>query len=422
MNAFFHIDQARRLDAADPLGHFRRAFHVPVWKGEEVIYLTGNSLGLQPVGVSEAIAQELHDWKTLGVEGHFHAKNPWMPYHEFLTDSLSRLAWAKGTEVVAMGSLTANLHFAMASFYRPTPERRAILCEAKAFPSDRYALVSQLAFHGYPESDLIEVSGSGADGVPTDEDLIAAIQTQGPRVATMLVGGVNYFTGRVYDMARITAAARAQGIVVGWDLAHAMGNVQLSLHDWDVDFAAWCSYKYLNAGPGGTAGLFVHQRHHHADLPRLAGWWGHNKESRFKMGPGFDPIPSAEGWQVSNAPVLSMAAQRASLDLFDRMDLAQHRVKGLDLSRRCMEMLEALAEELNEPIRLLTPREDASRGCQVSVQFSARDRRFFDQLVERGVVADWREPGTIRMAFIPFYSSYEDLARLEQILRQTLSS
>jgi kynureninase len=225
-----------------------------------------------------------------------------------------------------------------------------------------------------------------------------------------------------HDMARITAAARAQGIVVGWDLAHAMGNVPLSLHDWDVDFAAWCSYKYLNAGPGGTAGLFVHQRHHHADLPRLAGWWGHNKESRFKMGPGFDPIPSAEGWQVSNAPVLSMAAQRASLDLFDRMDLAQHRVKGLDLSRRCMEMLEALAEELNEPIRLLTPREDASRGCQVSVQFSARDRRFFDQLVERGVVADWREPGTIRMAFIPFYSSYEDLARLEQILRQTLSS
>ena len=331
MNAFFHIDQARRLDAADPLGPFRREFHVPVWKGEEVIYLTGNSLGLQPVGVSEAIAQELHDWKTLGVEGHFHAKRPWMPYHEFLTDSLARLAGAKGTEVVAMGSLTANLHFAMASFYRPTPERRAILCEAKAFPSDRYALVSQLAFHGYPESDLIEVPGSGADGVPTDEDLIAAIQTHGSRVATMLIGGVNYFTGRVYDMARITAAARAQGIVVGWDLAHAMGNVPLSLHDWDVDFAAWCSYKYLNAGPGGTAGLFVHQRHHHADLPRLAGWWGHNKESRFHMGPGFDPIPSAEGWQVSNAPVLSMAAQRASLDLFDRMDLAQHRAKGLDL-------------------------------------------------------------------------------------------
>ncbi len=238
----------------------------------------------------------------------------------------------------------------------------------------------------------------------------------------MLIGGVNYFTGRVYDMARITAAARAQGIVVGWDLAHAMGNVPLSLHDWDVDFAAWCSYKYLNAGPGGTAGLFVHQRHHHADLPRLAGWWGHNKESRFHMGPGFDPIPSAEGWQVSNAPVLSMAAQRASLDLFDRMDLAQHRAKGLDLSRQCMDMLEALASELQEPIRLLTPREDASRGCQVSVQFSARDRRFFDQLVERGVVADWREPGTIRMAFIPFYSSYEDLARLEQVLRQTLSA
>ncbi len=420
MNAFFHIDQARLLDAADPLRTFRHEFHVPIWQGEEVIYLTGNSLGLQPIGVSEAISQELHDWKTLGVEGHFHAQRPWMPYHEFLTDSLARIAGAHPSEVVAMGSLTANLHFAMASFYRPSPDRPAILCEAKAFPSDRYALISQLALHGYTEADLIEVKGTGADEAPTDEDLMAAIKTHGSRVATMLVGGVNYFTGRVYDMARVTAFARAQGIMVGWDLAHAMGNVPLALHDWDVDFAAWCSYKYLNAGPGGTAGLFVHERHHQSDLPRLAGWWGHNKESRFKMGPTFDPIPSAEGWQVSNAPVLSLAAQRASLDLFDRMDLAEHRAKGLDLSRRCMEMLDALSVELLEPIRLITPREDTGRGCQVSVQFLQRDRRFFDQLVERGVVADWREPGTIRMAFIPFYSSYEDLARLEQILRQSL--
>jgi kynureninase len=421
MNAFFHIDEAYALDAADPLGSFRAAFHLPVWEGNEVIYLTGNSLGLQPKGVGAAIDQELTDWKNLGVEGHFHAKKPWMPYHEFLADSLARLSGAHPHEVVAMGSLTANLHFALASFYQPTAARPAILCEAKAFPSDRYALVSQLQFHGYTEADLIEVAGTGVDGVPTDEDILTAIATHGDRVATLLIGGVNYFTGRVYDMARITKAANKKGILVGWDLAHAMGNVPLSLHDWGVDFAAWCSYKYLNAGPGGTAGLFVHERHHAADLPRLAGWWGHNKKTRFLMGPDFDPIQSAEAWQVSNAPVLSMAAQRASLDIFDQVDLAAHRQKGLDLTRRCMDMLEAVAQELDEPIRLITPKEDPSRGCQVSVQFEQRDRTFFDALLAQGVVADWREPGTIRMAFIPLYSRYSDLARLEQALRKTLA-
>lgn len=422
MNAFFHIDQARDLDRQDSLAKFRALFHLPVWDGKEVIYLTGNSLGLQPKGTSAAILQELEDWKNLGVEGHFHAQRPWMPYHEFLTDSLARLAGAKTSEVVAMGSLTANLHTALASFYRPSAERPAILCEAKAFPSDRYALVSQLEWHGYREADLIEVHGQSQDGVPTDEDILEAIERHGSRVATLLIGGVNYFTGRLYDMERITRAAQAHGIVVGWDLAHAMGNVPLKLHEWGVDFAAWCSYKYLNAGPGGTAGLFVHERHHEVSLPRLAGWWGHNKSSRFQMGPTFDPIPSAEAWQVSNAPVLSMAAQRASLDVFDQVDMDAHRKKGLDLSLRCMEMLEALSAELGEPMELLTPRNDAARGCQVSVKFLQRDRHFFDALVKQGVVADWREPGTIRMAFIPLYSSYEDLARLEQILRLTLAS
>ncbi|MDG1252395.1 MAG: kynureninase [Schleiferiaceae bacterium] len=422
MNAFFHIDQARALDRQDPLAEFRHAFHMPVWDKQEVIYLTGNSLGLQPKATSAAIQQELSDWKNLGVEGHFKAQLPWMPYHEFLAASLARLSGAKETEVVAMGSLTANLHFALASFYRPSPERPAILCEAKAFPSDRYALVSQLEFHGYGEADLIEVQGQSEDGVPTEEELLQAIEVHGSRVATLLIGGVNYFTGRFYDMGRITGAAQSKGITVGWDLAHAMGNVPLHLHDWGVDFAAWCSYKYLNAGPGGTAGLFVHERHHQEALPRLAGWWGHNKSSRFQMGPHFDPIPTAEAWQVSNAPVLSMAAQRASLDIFDQVDLSAHRSKGLDLSMRCMNMLDALATELGEAMRMITPREDASRGCQVSVQFLERDRRFFDSLVKRGVLADWREPGTIRMAFIPLYSSYEDLARLEQILREILTA
>ncbi|NDD50315.1 MAG: kynureninase [Flavobacteriia bacterium] len=420
MNAFFHSDDAQQLDAKDALGHFRAEFHLPIWNNQEVIYLTGNSLGLQPKGTAAAIQQELDDWKNLGVEGHFHAKNPWMPYHEFLSPSLARLSGAKESEVVAMGSLTANLHFALASFYRPTPERPCILAEAKAFPSDRYALVSQLQQHGYSEAELIEVSGSGSDGVPTDEDLLAAIETHGDRVQTMLVGGVNYFTGRVYDMARITAAARAKGILVGWDLAHAIGNVPLKLHDWGVDFAAWCSYKYLNSGPGSTAGLYVHERHHGADVHRLAGWWGHNKDNRFKMGPAFEPIASAEAWQVSNAPVLSMAAQKAALALFDQVDLAAHRAKGLDLAGRCMAMLDALSVELEEPLEILTPRADAQRGCQVSVKFAKRDRSFFDALVAQGVVADWREPGTIRMSFIPFYNSYSDLARLEQILRQSL--
>ncbi|MFZ9191055.1 MAG: kynureninase [Schleiferiaceae bacterium] len=338
MNRFISIDDAALRDAADPLAPLRAEFHLPTLDGEEVIYLTGNSLGLQPRGTEAALRTELESWQKYGVEAHFHGPNPWMPYHERLTDSLARLAGAKPTEVVAMGSLTGNLHTLLASFYRPTAERPLLMCEAKAFPSDQYALTSQTQWH--PHGELFEIRGTDPEGAPNPDEVLATIEAHGQRGATLLMGGVHYFTGRSYPIAEITAAAQAKGMLVGWDLAHAMGNVPLKLHEWGVDFAAWCSYKYLNSSPGGVAGLYVHERHHGPEVFRLAGWWGHDKATRFKMPPEFVPEASAEAWQWSNAPVLGMAAQRAALDLFDRADLTAYRAKSLAMTDVLLGMLD----------------------------------------------------------------------------------
>ena len=293
MNVFLTISDAKALDSKDALRPLRKKFHLPKWKGEDSIYLSGNSLGPQPKNTKKALLQELKDWEELGVAGHFKANKPWFSYHEYFSKSLSRLTGSKETEVICMGSLTANLHFALASFYRPTKKRKIILCEKKAFPSDRYALISKLKMHNLTESELLEVHGSDSTGVPNDEDILKAISIHGDSISLVLIGGVNYYTGRLYDMKRITKAAKEKGITVGWDLAHAIGNVPLNLNKWNIDFAVWCSYKYLNSGPGGTAGMFIHENHHKNDLPKLAGWWGHNKATRFKMGDEFDPIKTA---------------------------------------------------------------------------------------------------------------------------------
>jgi len=371
------------------------------------------------VGTAAAIATELESWKTYGVEGHFKGPNPWMPYHERLTDSLARLAGAKPSEVVAMGSLTGNLHALLASFYRPSADRPLLVCEAKAFPSDQYALASQVQMH--QGAALLEISGTDPDGAPTPEEVLAAIEEHGHRGATLLMGGVHYFTGRAYPMAQITAAAQAKGMIVGWDLAHAMGNVPLKLHDWGVDFAVWCSYKYLNSSPGGVAGIYVHERHHGPEVFRLAGWWGHDKSTRFSMPSEFVPERSAEAWQWSNAPVLAMAAHRAALDVFDRADLKAYREKSVAMTEVLLGLLDRVAEQTGQKIRVLTPRDPQHRGCQISVQFEGRGRSFFDALVAKGIYADWREPGTVRMALAPLYSSFKDLARLEVLLFETLA-
>lgn len=411
------LDFARQLDQNDPLRDYRQRFHLPMQKsGEPYVYLCGNSLGLQPKSTRAFIEQELSDWENLGVEGHFHAKNPWMPYHEFLAESTARLVGAKPSEVVVMNALSVNLHLLMVSFYRPTAERYKIIIEADAFPSDQYAVKSQLRFHGFDPADgLIELrSKSGHPVIPTEE-ILETIEHEGDQVALILIGGVNYYTGQAFEMKRIAAAGHAKGCVVGFDLAHAAGNLKLHLHDWDVDFAAWCSYKYLNSGPGGVSGVFVHERHsNQADLPRFAGWWGHEKKTRFKMPPEFVVMPGAEGWQLSNAPILAMAALRASMEIFDEV--------GMDALREKADQLTAYLEFLLKPhmermgLRIITPSDPTQRGCQLSLQTAANGKALFDVLTAEGVICDWREPDVIRLAPVPLYNSYEDVWNFARIL------
>jgi kynureninase len=407
---------AASLDAADPLRAFRDEFHIPVIDGKRTLYFTGNSLGLMPKLAQTYVEEELEDWKNWGVEGHFHARRPWMPYHEFFTDSLANLVGGKPEEVVVMGSLTSNLHLLMVSFFRPSGKRTKILCEAKAFPSDQYALVSQLRFHGLdPKEHLIEVGPREGEHHIRKEDFMAAIDRHGDEIALMMVGGVNYYTGQVHDMKTLTAYAQAKGIIVGWDLAHGAGNIELHLHDWNVDFAAWCHYKYINSGPGATAGYFVHERHHGiADIPRFEGWWGHDKATRFTMPETFQPIPTAEAWQLSNVPVMAMAPLRASLDLFDRAGLEHLRAKSKKLTAYLQEVLEAVAEASNSNFEIITPLDE--RGAQISLLVHGYGRPLFDYLMAEGVIADWREPNVIRMAPVPLYSSFEDIRGFGEIL------
>lgn len=409
---------ALNSDAQDPLSKLRNHFHIPQHNNEDVMYFTGNSLGLQPVKAKQYIEEELEDWKSLGVEGHVHARRPWMPYHENFTKSLARLTGAKSSEVVAIGTLTNNLHLLMVSFYRPTDSRYKILCEAKAFPSDQYALASQARFHGYdPKDAIIEIAPRQGEHTIREEDFLETIEKHGDEIAMMMVGGVNYYTGQVFDMNKLTAAAQSKGIVVGWDLAHGIGNIELKLHDWNVDFAAWCSYKYLNSGPGSIAGIYIHERHHgQTDIPRFEGWWGHDKSSRFEMPDTFVPIPTAEAWQLSNVPVLAMAAHRASLDVFDEVPLKELRARGRRLSNYLRQVLQEVAEITGKKIEIITPEDEQYSGCQVSVLFPGLGKALFDELLAKGVIADWREPHVIRMAPVPMYNSFEDIYRFGETL------
>lgn len=422
MSSVLTREYAEKADHNDPLSSMREHFLIPPHNGGEVMYFTGNSLGLQPKNARKYIEEELEDWANFGVEGHMHSRRPWMPYHENFTNSLARLTGAKPEEVVSVGTLTNNLHLLMVSFYRPEGSRYKILCEKKAFPSDQYALASQARFHGYdPEDAIIEVAPREGEHTIREEDFLEVIEKEGDSIAMMMIGGVNYYTGQVFDMDRLTRAGRNKGIVVGWDLAHGIGNIELKLHDWGADFAAWCTYKYLNSGPGSVAGIFVHERHlGKADIPRFEGWWGHDKSTRFTMPDKFVPIPTAEAWQLSNVPVLAMASQRASLDLFDQADLAELRKKGRALSQYLRAVLNEVSELSGQQIEIITPEEESKSGCQVSVLFPGQGKPLFDRLLASGVIADWREPHVIRMAPVPMYNSFTDIYRFGEILLSEL--
>ena len=407
---------ALELDKKDELRNYRNEFHLPKQKnGKEYVYLCGNSLGLQPKRTKEFIKQELEDWANLGVEGHIHATNPWLPYHEFLAESLSKIVGAKPSEVVAMNTLTVNLHLMMVSFYRPTQERHKIIIEGDAFPSDIYAVESQIKHHGYTVKDsLIKINSREGESLLRAEDIEAIIETEGSQIALIMLGGVNYYTGQRFDLEKITKLGHEKGIIVGYDLAHAAGNVELDLHNWGVDFAVWCSYKYLNSGPGSVAAAFVHQKHHNSGLPRFSGWWGHNKEDRFEMKDEFNAINSAEGWQLSNPPILSLAAIRASLSVFDEVGMHKLVVKSKKLTDYLSFLLSSIE---TDRIEIITPKE---RGCQISIRVKNGDKELFDVITEKGIIADWREPDVIRIAPVPLYNSFLDVFDFYNILKAAI--
>ncbi len=416
------IEFAKRADSNDILKNYRDRFHFPKIGNNECLYFTGNSLGLQPKTTKEYINRELDDWAEFGVEGHFDAKRPWFSYHELLTNKTARLVGAKPEEVVVTHSLTTNLHLLMVSFYRPNADRFKIICEAKAFPSDQYALESQVRFHGFdPEETIVEVSPRDGEHIIRDEDVIAKINECGDELALVMIGGVNYYTGQVFDMKRITHAGHEVGAVVGWDLAHGAGNLILNLHDWEVDFAAWCGYKYLNSSPGGVSGIFINERHvKNKDLVRFAGWWGHDKETRFLMEKGFNPMVSAEAWQLSNAPVLGMAAHLASLDMFDEVGMDALRAKTIRLSGYLEYVINTISKNLDVNLEIITPTDWNQRGCQVSIIAHGYGKQLFEKLSKAGIIVDWREPNVIRMAPVPLYNSFEDVYKFGEVLKSAL--
>lgn len=402
---------AAEKDARDPLAHFRQQFYVPrAPDGGEAVYFCGHSLGLQPRRVREYIEQELCDWERLAVEAHFRARHPWLPYHRFLTENMATIVGAQPIEVVVMNSLTVNLHLMMVSFYRPTAQRYKIVVEEGAFPSDQYAVKSQLRYHGLdPATSLIELRPRHLEMTVREEGIAELIEREGPSIALILLGGVNYATGQFFDMPAITRAGHAQGCVVAFDLAHAAGNIPVRLHDWDVDFAVWCSYKYLNGGPGATAGCFVHERHARDwERPRFAGWWGHEEETRFRMGPHFKPAAGAEGWQLSNPSILSMAPLRASLDIFAEAGMDRLRAKSISLTGY-LEFL--LNQQASSKFSIITPREPERRGAQLSIRVPQNGRAIVDRLNAEGILCDFREPNILRVAPAPLYNSYGDAHR-----------
>lgn len=415
------LEYANTQDKADELAAYRDQFHIPKdAAGNELIYFTGNSLGLQPKSTKSYIDQELKDWAELGVEGHTQGKNPWLHYHEFLTKNMAKIVGAKPIEVIVMNTLTANLHFMMVSFYKPTKTRYKILIEADAFPSDKFAVESQLKHHGFDEKDgLILWKPSKYSELARYEDLEAIFDLHGDEIALILIGGVNYYTGQYFDLKRIASLAHSHNTLVGFDCAHGAGNVKLDLHDSGADFAVWCTYKYLNSGPGSLAGCFVHERHaHNRELNRFTGWWSHNKETRFNMRDEFDQLPGAEGWQLSNPPILSMAAIRASLDIFAKVGMD----KLVEKSQKLTGYFAYLIEKLNNPnIKIITPNDSSERGCQLSIQVLNANKKLHSKLTESGVISDWREPNVIRCAPVPLYNSFQDVYNMVEKLKVILN-
>ena len=410
---------AQKMDKEDELNRYRAEYHLPMQKnGKPYIYLCGNSLGLQPKTTKQVLQQELKDWQNLGVEGHFHAKNPWMPYHEFLTKAMAKVVGAKPEEVVVMNTLTVNLHLMLISFYRPEGNKKKIVIEADAFPSDKYAAESQIRQRGLaPKECLIELKAREGEVCLREEDIQHLIETQGDEIALILLGNTNYYTGQYFDMRKITEWGHAKGCYVGFDCAHGAGNLPLNLHDSGCDFAVWCNYKYLNSGPGGMGGAFVHERHHNnPNIPRLEGWWGHNKETRFKMRDSFEPIPTTEAWQLSNPPILAMASVWAALKIFDEIGMDKLRKKAIRLTGYLEFLVKSLGEDT---IKIITPADPNRRGSQLSIQVKNATKDVFNKITADGVIADWREPDVIRVAPTPMYNSYEDVYSFYSILKRT---
>lgn len=415
---------AQQLDSKDKLKQYRDKFFIPQINNKDCVYYTGNSLGLQPKSTSKYIQQELDDWAKFGVEGHFEAKKPWFAYHEQFAKPISKIVGAKPSEVVVMNNLTVNLNLLMVSFYRPTTKRFKIICEAKAFPSDQYAIEMQVKHHGLnPDEAIVEIAPREGEHLINHEDIIATIEKTGDELALVIMGGVNYYTGQVFDMESITSAAHQVGAYCGFDLAHGAGNIDLKLHDWNVDFACWCSYKYMNSGPGGVSGIYINEKHcKNTELPRFAGWWGHDKSSRFLMEKGFKPMQSAEAWQMSNAPVLTMAAHKAAIDIFDEVGMSALREKSIVMT----DYLEFIIIDISTQsdianFEIITPKTHKERGCQLSIHVHGQGKSLFDKLTEQGVIADWREPNVIRIAPVPLYNSFEDAYKFGQALKNAIN-
>ncbi len=414
---------AKAQDANDPLRKWRDEFHFPQINNKDAFYFTGNSLGLQPKRTRGFVEAEMKKWEEYGVEGHFVPKDrPWLKFHESSKESIAKIVGAKPVEVCVMNNLSVNLHLLMVSFYRPSQERFKIICEAGAFPSDQYMFETQIKFHGLePEDTLIEIGPREGENTLRTEDIEAAIAEHADELALVFFGGLQYYTGQVFDMEAITKAGHAAGAFVGFDLAHAAGNVRLKLHEWNVDFATWCSYKYLNSGPGNVSGIYVHERFaHEQDIPRFAGWWGHDEGERFLMEKGFKPMPGADGWQLSNGNVISTAAHLASLEIFDEVGLENLRAKSILLTG----YLEFIVNELSgddKIFEIITPADPEQRGCQLSIFFHKNGKQLFDYLVSQGVIGDWREPNVIRIAPVPLYNSFEDVFQFGKLLQEGLA-
>ncbi len=417
------LDFALQLDKEDPLKSFRDKFYIPISHGKESLYFAGNSLGLQPKTVQDNVLNELENWANYGVEGYFHGRNPWVNYHDTFPKKLVPLLGALPEEIVVMNQLTINLHLLLTTFYRPDKNRYKIICEEKAFPSDQYAIDSHLKLHGYNSNDaLIEIKPRNGEHTIRNEDIISTIKENGSEVALVIMGGINYYSGQVFDMKLIASAAHHAGAICGFDLAHAVGNIELQLHDWNVDFACWCSYKYLNSGPGAVAGAFIHQRYiADKSLLRLAGWWGTNKHERFQMKKEFNPIPTAEGWQLSNAPVLSMAVHKAALDIFEEAGFEKIIEKGKNLSAYLLFILNEINTHSSKKIlEIITPQAENEHGCQVSILILEKGKEILEFLNKNSVIADWREPNVIRVAPVPLYNTFEEVYQFGEIINKYL--